>query len=81
MKIVVLDGYAANPGDLSWESFKDFGELTVYDRTAQSDVLKRASDADIIMTNKVIIDAVKNTKLIVFFTVACLCARLFFILH
>lgn len=57
MKIVILDGYAANPGDLSWEPFKEFGELTVYDRTGQSDVVKRASDADIIMTNKVIIDA------------------------
>lgn len=69
MKIVILDGYAANPGDLSWESFKEFGELTVYDRTAQSDVLKRASDADIIMTNKVNIDArilseLKNLKII-----------------
>jgi len=63
MKIVVLDGYAANPGDLSWEPFREFGELTVYDRTAQSDVLQRASDADIIMTNKVIIDAGILSKL------------------
>lgn len=53
MNIVVLDGYAANPGDLSWELFRQFGELTVYPRTAAEDVIARASKADIILTNKV----------------------------
>ena len=53
MNIVVLDGYAANPGDLSWEPFRQFGELTVYPRTVAEDVIARASKADIILTNKV----------------------------
>ncbi len=53
MNIVVLDGYAANPGDLSWEPFRQFGELTVFPRTAAEDVIARASKADIILTNKV----------------------------
>lgn len=52
MKIVVLDGYAANPNDLSWEALKDFGELTVYDRTPAADLIKRAKDADMVLTNK-----------------------------
>ena len=55
MKIVELDGYAANPGDLSWEPLKDLGELTVYDRTPASLVVERAKDAEIILINKVII--------------------------
>lgn len=53
MKIVVLDGYAANPGDLSWEPLRQFGELTVYPRTNDCEVVERAKDADIILTNKV----------------------------
>lgn len=53
MKIVVLDGYAANPGDLSWDELKDYGELTVYPRTSQDDVVERLQDADIALTNKV----------------------------
>lgn len=57
MKIVVLDGYAANPGDLSWESLKVLGDCTVYDRTAPNEVLKRAAGAEAILTNKVIINA------------------------
>lgn len=51
--IVELDGYAANPGDLSWEPLKAFGSLTVYDRTAPDKVVERAKDADIILINKV----------------------------
>ena len=43
MKIVVLDGYAANPGDLSWEGLKTLGECTIYDSTAHEDVLERAA--------------------------------------
>ena len=52
MKIVVLDGYAANPDDLSWEPLKEWGKLTVYDRTSAEDLIKRAQDADMVLTNK-----------------------------
>lgn len=55
MKIVILDGYAANPGDLSWKSLEEVGEVTVYDRTLPSDTVARAADADVVLTNKVII--------------------------
>lgn len=57
MKIVVLDGYAANPGDLSWEDLKSIGECVVYDRTAPEELIERASDAEVILTNKVTIRA------------------------
>lgn len=53
MQIVLLDGYASNPGDLTWESLKEMGEVTVYDRTQPSEVVERAHDAEIIVTNKV----------------------------
>lgn len=53
MNIVELDGYAANPGDLSWEPLKAFGDLTVYPRTTPEDVVARAKDADIVLINKV----------------------------
>lgn len=56
MKIVVLDGYTLNPGDLSWIGLENLGEVTVYDRTAPEDVVSRIGDAPIILTNKVIID-------------------------
>ena len=55
MKIVVLDGYTANPGDISWESWNELAEVTVYDRTAPSQLLERANGADALLTNKVII--------------------------
>ena len=55
MKIVILDGYTANPGDLSWEELKKLGEVTVYDRTAPSETVARAADAEILLTNKVVI--------------------------
>ena len=57
MKIVVLDGFAANPGDLSWEGMKVLGECTIYDRTAPEEVLERAAGAEAILTNKEIINA------------------------
>lgn len=57
MKIVVLDGYAANPGDLSYEHLEAFGELTVYPRTTDQEKVERAKDADIILINKVQMDA------------------------
>lgn len=53
MKIVILDGYTANPGDLSWAALEAIGELTVYDRTKPHDVVLRARDADVVLTNKV----------------------------
>lgn len=53
MKIVILDGYTANPADLSWEPLKEIGELTVYDRTRPEETVERAKDAEIVLTNKV----------------------------
>lgn len=57
MKIVILDGYASNPGDLSWEEFAAFGELTVYDRTAPEEVAERIGDAEIALLNKTPVSA------------------------
>ena len=57
MKIVVLDGYAANPGDLSWDELKAMGECTIYDRTSPEQVLERAAGAEVLLTNKVAITA------------------------
>lgn len=54
-KIVILDAYSANPGDLSWKELESIGHLTVYDRTTPDETVVRAADADIILTNKVII--------------------------
>ena len=55
MKIVVLDGFTENPGDLSWEGLEQLGELTVYDRTAEDEdlIVERIGDAEAIYTNKV----------------------------
>ncbi len=55
MKITVLDGYAMNPGDLSWDEINKLGELTVYDRTPKELVIERIGDSEIILTNKVIL--------------------------
>ena len=55
MKIVILDGFTANPGDLSWKGLEELGTLTVYDRTRPEETVARAADAEIILTNKVII--------------------------
>lgn len=57
MKIVVLDGFTANPGDLSWDELGEIGKLEVYDRTAPEELLTRAEGAEVLLTNKVIIDA------------------------
>ena len=57
MKIVVLDGYAANPGDLSWNELTALGECTIYDRTTPDEVLSRAEGAEILLTNKTILTA------------------------
>ena len=56
MNIVILDGYTANPGDLSWGSLKELGEVTVYERTRREEIAGRAADADIVLTNKVVMD-------------------------
>ncbi|MBP5345181.1 MAG: D-2-hydroxyacid dehydrogenase [Bacteroidales bacterium] len=56
MKIIVLDGFAANPGDISWNELAGLGELTVYDRTAPEQVLQRAQGATALLTNKVILN-------------------------
>ena len=53
MKTVILDGFTANPGDLSWEALENIGELVVYDRTKPEETVQRAKDADMVLTNKV----------------------------
>lgn len=55
MNIIILDGYALNPGDLSYDCLRQFGELTVYDRTAPEELISRAIDADALLTNKVVL--------------------------
>lgn len=57
MKIVVLDGYTLNPGDLNWDKLTQYGDLRVYDRSSPDQVIPRSIDADIIFTNKVLITA------------------------
>lgn len=71
MKIVVLDGYTENPGDLSWDVLAQYGELAVYDRTPNDDaeIIRRIGDAEVIFTNKcpirrAVIDACPNLKYI-----------------
>ena len=72
MKIVILDGYTENPGDLSWKGLEAFGELTVYDRTPlhdQEEIIRRIGDADIVFTNKTplgkeVLDACPSIRMI-----------------
>ena len=69
MKIVVLDGYTLNPGDLSWDGLKSLGDVTIYDRTPQDKIIERAMDCQIVITNKTpipkqVIDALPNLKYI-----------------
>lgn len=56
MKIVVLDAYTLNPGERRWEELEELGEVVVHDRTAQLDVVRRAKDAEVVLTNKTILD-------------------------
>lgn len=56
MKIVVLDAYTLNPGERRWEELEELGEVVVHDRTAQLDVVRRAKDAKVVLTNKTILD-------------------------
>lgn len=69
MKILVLDGFALNPGDLSWKGIKDLGTLVVYDRTEPARIVNRIGDAEVVLVNKCPItretmDACPNLKLI-----------------
>ena len=71
MKIVVLDGYTENPGDLNWDALHAFGEVTVYDRTPYNDeeIARRIGDAEVVFTNKcpirkAVIDQCTNLKYI-----------------
>ncbi|WP_282935916.1 D-2-hydroxyacid dehydrogenase [Paenibacillus sp. RC67] len=63
MNIVVLDGYTLNPGDLSWERLAQMGSMTVYDRTSPEQIVERAIDAEIILTNKTPLTATTLAKL------------------
>jgi glycerate dehydrogenase len=62
MKIVILDGYTLNPGDLSWDELKKLGEVVIYDRTPGDKVIERADGAEILFTNKTPVseDAINN---------------------
>lgn len=69
MKLIVLDGHAVNPGDLSWDCLKQFGRVTVYDRTPEGEAAKHIGDAEIVLTNKTpitaeLLDACPSIKLI-----------------
>ena len=57
MKIVILDAYTSNPGDLSWSAFEEFGELTVYERTMPEEILEKSVGCEIILTNKVMLNS------------------------
>ena len=54
-QIVVLDGYTLNPGDLSWKSLEDIGEVRIYDRTEAKDIPERIGNSDIVLTNKTVL--------------------------
>lgn len=63
MKIVILDGYGANPGDLSWDGLSEVGQVTVYDRTEPADVVSRAADADAVLTTCVpLLQYIRRTR-------------------
>lgn len=63
MKIVVLDGYALNPGDMSWQALAALGNCMVYDRTPKELVVERAAGADVVLTNKVVLAAEQLAQL------------------
>ena len=63
MKIVILDGYTANPGDLSWDGLKEIGDVTVYERTKPEETVERAQGADVVLTNKVVIGKAEMEQL------------------
>jgi glycerate dehydrogenase len=57
LRIVVLDGFTLNPGDLSWERLRELGECSIYDRSAPEEVMARARNAEIVLTNKIMLSA------------------------
>ncbi|GAA4094195.1 D-2-hydroxyacid dehydrogenase [Mucilaginibacter panaciglaebae] len=57
MKIVVLDGYTLNPGDLSWDALKELGDVTIHDRTPSDQIVSRCYGAEVVLTNKTPLDA------------------------
>lgn len=63
VKIVVLDGYTMNPGDLSWEGLEGLGECAVYERTPPERVVERAAGAEVVLTNKVVLDGAVMARL------------------
>ena len=63
MKIVVLDGYALNPGDLSWQSLEQVAGVEVHDRTPEDQIVARAAGADAVMTNKTPLSAATLAQL------------------
>jgi glycerate dehydrogenase len=63
MKLVVLDGYCLNPGDLSWDALRQFVDVQVYDRTPAAEVVSRVGDAELVMTNKTPLDAAALSRL------------------
>ena len=63
MKIVILDGYTANPGDLSWDEFTQLGECTIHERSLEAEVVERARDAEVLLTNKTVITAAALAQL------------------
>ncbi len=76
MKIVVLDGHTLNPGDMSWDAMRQLGELVVYDRTPAEKTIERIDNADIVLTNKVmlskeILDKTPSVKYIGIMATGC----------
>ena len=63
MKIVILDAYTVNPGDLNWDELAKLGELSVYERTKPEEILERCKGAEIILTNKVVLDSAMLNQL------------------
>ena len=63
IRIVVLDGYTLNPGDLSWNALESAGDCVIYERTSPSEVVERCRDAEVVLTNKVPVMAAEIEQL------------------
>lgn len=63
MKIVILDAFTSNPGDLSWDKFQELAEVIIYDRTTADETVQRCADAEIILTNKVLLQEQELSQL------------------
>ncbi len=63
MNIVVLDGYTLNPGDLVWDELNELGNATIYDRTSKDEIINRSVNAEILITNKTILDGDRINQL------------------